>query len=58
MFTISVVTTCHHTMLTMPLTIIPYAVPFVTVTYSLHHWKSVPPTPLYPFCPFLTPTPL
>ena len=30
---------------------IPYAVPFIPVTYTFHNWKPVPPTLLYPFVP-------
>ena len=29
----------------------PYTVTFIPVTYSLHNWKPVPPTPLHPFNP-------
>ena len=37
---------------------IPYAVPFIPVTYSFHNWKPLSPTPLYLFCPSPHPTPL
>ena len=30
-----------------------YAVSFIPMIQSFHNWKSVPPTPLYPFCPCL-----
>ena len=36
---------------------IPYAVPLITMTYSFHKWKPVPPTALHPFCPSPHPLP-
>lgn len=38
---------------------IPYAVPFILMTYSSHNWKPASPTTLHPFCsPSSHPLPL
>lgn len=48
----------HYIVIAVSLTYIPYAVPFILVTYSFHSWKPLSPAPLHPFCLTVPPSSL